>query len=94
MKECIIDKMRMLQWPLIAAALYAVAMLVGMSESIKPASTVLWKAGHLTVGAYIGYWVDRNAFQFSRLSKASSDMQEIRRAIIISAAIVAVALGM
>jgi hypothetical protein len=51
--------------------------------------TVLWKCGHLNLAAYVGYWIDRNAFRGLRIGRSSPPAEQIRRAIIIGASMLA-----
>lgn len=57
-------------------------------------STVLWKAGNATSGAYLGYWIDRHAFKGVRVGVDSPAAWHIRRAVIIAAVVLAVSLGL
>lgn len=88
------DKTRMIQWLLLSLLAYVVAaILAGMGDegAYPRAQTVLWKVGHLNLAAYLGYWIDRNAFR-DRIEpdKYKPDtMQHIRRAIIIAATMIA-----
>ena len=83
------DKLRMVQWLLIAALLYLAAMHVAQPQF----QIVLWKTGHITVAAFAGYWIDRAAAR-KRLTHTSPGSEHMRRAIIISAAMLAVSMGM
>lgn len=84
------DKLRMFHWLLIAAGLYFAATIVQQPQL----QIVLWKTGHITVAAFAGYWVDRAAFRETRLNVRSDPRLQIRRAIVIGAAMVAISLGM
>ena len=91
-KQCVVDKLRMSQWLALALLLYLVAPVLSAVGMVQ-LSTVVWKVGHLTVAAHVGYWIDRNAFG-DRITPASSDTQKLRRAIVIGCALLAMALGM
>ena len=82
------DKLRMMQWLCLAAAFYALAVLVQQPQL----QTGLWKAGHITSGAFVGYWIDRGLF--GRVDGASSDGRLITRAIVAAAAILGMAFGL
>jgi hypothetical protein len=85
------DKTRMSQWLLLSLLAYVVAaILAGMGdEGMYPrAQTVLWKVGHLNLAAYLGYWIDRNAFR-DRLDPMTPYLGHIRRAIIMAATMIA-----
>lgn len=84
------DKLRMMQWLIISALLYTAAMLIPNPQL----QIVTWKAGHLTIAAFVGYWIDRGAFIESRITYHSPALLQIRRAIIIGAAMLATAMGM
>ncbi len=84
------DKFRMAQWLAIAALLYAIALWTPQPQI----QTALWKLGNVTVAAFVGYWIDRRAFWFARLDAGSEALLHLRRAIIMAAAMLAVALGL
>lgn len=84
------DKLRMFQWCLVALCFYAVATMVSHPQM----QIVLWKLGHITIASFVGYWVDRAAFKFSRIDHRSHHMHHIRRALIIAAAMMAVSMGL
>jgi len=86
------DKFRMAQWLLFAAFFYAMALYAFGSQ--PQLQTLAWKLGNLTVAAFTGYWIDRRAFPVARIDQASSDLRHIRRAIIMSAAMLSVAMGL
>jgi len=86
------DLFRMGWWAAIAlASLIAIAYI-----SPHQISVVLVKINLLSLGAFTGYWVDRMAFPYARPHQmlGSSDYAEIRRAIIIAAAIIGMALAL
>jgi hypothetical protein len=86
------DKFRMMQWLLIAAFFYGLALTVfGAQPQLQ---TLCWKLGNLTVASFVGYWIDRRAFMFSRISASSQPLLELRRAIVMAAAMLAVAMGL
>ena len=88
------DLGRMFDW-LVWAVLAYVLCIVLRTYGIEPqVQTVLWKLGNLTVAAYAGYWIDRRAFNTTRMSLSSPPLEQVRRAIIIAAAMVAVGLGL
>lgn len=88
------DKMRMFQWVLISAVLYTCASLLAISQALPQMQIVLWKMGHITLAAFAGYWIDRRAFPLARIDLASSPVEHVRRAIIIGAAMLAIAMGL
>lgn len=94
------DKFRMLQWLLLSVSVYALAAFLASAPGEADAGlyprlqTVLWKCGHLNLAAFIGYWVDRNAFKGLRIDRSSHPSEQIRRAIIIGAAMLAFGLAL
>lgn len=89
-KTKVLNKFRMIQHLVLAAILYAIAAHVTQPQL----QIVLWKAGHITVGAFMGYWIDRTLFKTARIDESSVPMEHVRRAIIVAAAILAVAMGL
>lgn len=94
------DKTRMIQWLLLSLLAYAIAaLLAGLADpsgngSYPRAQTVLWKVGHLNLAAFIGYWIDRNAFRVRIEEFRKADLAHIRRAIVISATMIAFGLAL
>lgn len=82
------DKLRMVQWLLLAAIFYATALFVSHPQI----QTAVWKCGHITVGAFGGYWIDRNLY--GRLMPESAPSRVIARAIVVAAAILGMAFGL
>lgn len=87
------DKLRMSNWLLLSAALYAAAMVLAGLSLLPQVQIILWKLGHITVAGFIGYRLDRAAFR-DRLTPESDPLRQIRRAMIIIGAMIAAALGM
>ncbi|WP_168798510.1 hypothetical protein [Herbaspirillum sp. ST 5-3] len=91
------DKLRMVQWLLLSVLAYVLATaLAGIPTGIEPEAglwprlqTILWKCGHLNLAAYIGYWIDRRAFHTLRITRSSHPTEQVRRAIIIGATMLA-----
>jgi hypothetical protein len=54
---------------------------------------VAWKLGHVTLGGYLGYRIDRAGFQ-DRITLASPPLLQIRRAIIMFAAMYTLGVGL
>jgi hypothetical protein len=96
------SKLRMAQWLALAVLFYMAAFAISIYRLDNPAfaiptvaiDTVLWKLGNITSAAYVAYWIDRRAFYTKRISGSSPELRDIRRAIIISAAMIAVGLGL
>ncbi len=86
---------RMSHWFLTAIFFYAIA--IGLAsyglDFYPQAQTVSWKLGHITIASYLGYWIDRSAFR-TRLNNESNPLSELRRAVIMAAAMLAVSLGL
>lgn len=84
-----LDKLRMLGWLMLAGALYLSAVAFKTDAQL---STGLWKAGHVTAGAFLGYWAYRA--RFGRITPASSDGRIIAAAIVMAACIIGLAFGL
>lgn len=93
------ERLRMFQWLLLSLLAYFVAaQLAGMhgdtDAGLWPrAQTVLWKIGHLNLAAYLGYWIDRNAFR-DRIDRMSPYLMHVRRAVIIGTTMIAFGLAL
>jgi hypothetical protein len=87
------DLARMFDWLAWAAACYLAVLLLRAADLAPQLQTVLWKLGNLTVAAYAGYWIDRRAFRM-RIDDTSPPLEQLRRAIVMAAAMLAVALGL
>ena len=84
------ERLRMSQWLLLAILFYALTQFGGLPATIQ---TVAMKLGNVTVGAFIGYWIDRLASRL-RITANSTDQEHLRRAIIMAAAMLCVSLGL
>jgi hypothetical protein len=81
---------RMLPWALLALLFYTAALATAQPQI----QTLLWKVGHITLGANIGYWIDRTAFQ-DRLNPNTTDpIRAMARAVVVAAAILGLSLGL
>lgn len=86
------SKLRMLQFFVLAAMLYVLAWI--SREGSPQLSTAAWKAGNVALGAYLGYWLDRRLFHANRIKADSSSQDQIRRAIIVAAAMLSISTGL
>ncbi|HDR9868465.1 TPA: hypothetical protein QDE31_01575 [Burkholderia cenocepacia] len=86
------DKLRMIEWLMIAAALYAGCIALRTLGIEPQVQVVLWKLANLTVAAHVGYWMDRRAFK--RILATSHPHEQIRRSIIMAAAMLTVGMGL
>lgn len=89
------DYLRMASWLLLAAIFYALSLSIEVPPTggkMAQIQTGLWKAGHVTSGAYIGYWIYRH--RFGRLTSDSAAAHTIAAAIVMAAAIVGMAFGL
>ena len=83
------DYSRMFQWLLLAACFYAGALYVQQPQI----ETGLWKAGHITSGAFLGYWIDRHLF--GRYIQDDKYVPRVlARAIVVGCAILGMAFGL
>ena len=88
MSKSEINFLRMFHWLLLAVLFYAAALLVTQPQI----QTGLWKLGHITVGAFAGYWIDRNLF--GRVSPDASGTRLLARAVVVAASILGMAFGL
>ena len=92
-KQC--DLLRMSHFLILAICLYSFAIILasyGMNY-FPQLQTVSWKLGHITIGAYLGYWIDRHCTHM-HVNENSSQVEHIRRAIIIASVIIGISIGM
>lgn len=83
------DRLRMVQWLVAGVACYALAAMVTQPQI----QVALWKAGNVTLAAWLGYQIDRQAFPYERC-KEGKNMCQLRRAILIGAVVLAIGLGL
>ncbi|WP_182341929.1 hypothetical protein [Comamonas koreensis] len=84
------EKLKMAQWLCLGLALYTLAWLVG--SDLPAAQTVLYKAGHVTMFAWVGYWIASNAV--GRDSRGMKDSSALPAAIVIAAVVLGGCLGL
>lgn len=100
MNSHVIDKLR--AWPWLLGAL--VTTLVVAAVAPYQLGVLVWSLSKLSLGAYLGYWIDRSVFHYARphaLQPTPMSTPQIygfaaamlRRAIIIASAILALGLG-
>lgn len=87
------DLTRMVDWLIWAVFAYAACIFLRAYDMEPQLQTVLWKLGNVTVAAYVGYWIDRRAFQ-SRITTGSTPIDTVRRAIVMAATMLSVGLGL
>lgn len=88
-----IDRTRMMNWLMVAALFYAVAYAMFSADVTGPFQTLAWKLGHVTLGGYLGYRLDRAAFR-DRISPTTPPLVMVRRAIIMVGAMYTLGAGM
>lgn len=99
-KSNLLDRLRL--WPWLIGALIATAVIGILAP--HQIGILLWSLSKLCFGAYLGYWIDRNIFNYARPGKAQFrdgnleaqrivGMWMLRRALIIAAALLALGLG-
>ncbi len=100
LSKSLLDKLRVGPW-LVAALIMAA--IVGLLYPHQ-LGVLLWSLTKLSLGAYLGYWIDRSIFPYARpgdytVRDGSADAMAARallmrrRAIIIAAALIALGLG-
>lgn len=85
------DKFRMIQWLGFAAVFYGAAMFIFGSQ--PQLQTLCWKLGNVTIAGFVGYHIDVHAFR-RHITPYSNGLDQIRRAIIVAAAMLSVSLGL
>ncbi|AKU21891.1 hypothetical protein ACZ75_10845 [Massilia sp. NR 4-1] len=83
----------MIEWLLVAVLFYALALVMLHTNYSGPLQTLTWKLGHVTLGGFAGYWLDRTAFRV-RMCAAADPLMMIRRAIIMAAAMYTLGTGL
>jgi hypothetical protein len=94
-KEEYLDLMRMVHWLGMAVMFYAIVIVMITTKGIDfypQFQTVMWKLGHLTVASYLGYRLDISLNR-KRITTDSTDLERIRRAIMVIGSMIAMALG-
>lgn len=86
------QRSRMIEWLLMAAVLYMVCITLRSLDVEPQAQVVLWKLANVTVAAYVGFWIDARAF--ARITVTTHPLEQLRRAIVMAAAMLAVSLGL
>ena len=86
------NRTRMIEWLLLAAGFYLGCIVLRAYEIEPQVQVVLWKLGNVTIASYLGYWIDRRAF--GRITANSTPVSQARRATVMAACILAVAMGL
>lgn len=85
--------MRMIEWLIVSLLLVGLIWLTAPQQ--LPVS--LYKLSLITMAAWMAYWIDRSAFPYARPDRAATGIEragaQIRRAIIVGSAMLAVSLG-
>lgn len=86
--------MRFSTWGLLAFVFYAAAAMLPVADggAWVQLQTALWKVGHITAGAYIGFWIDRHAL--GKLLAGDDGQRKLSRAILMAAGVLAMAMGL
>jgi hypothetical protein len=88
--QLLLDRLRMAFWLLAGVLCYALSLVVGPDNPVI--QTTLYKIGHVTTLAWIGYWISRNAI--GRLDLTSDQGDKLGRALVMGAVIIAGSLGL
>jgi hypothetical protein len=80
---------RMLWWLALAAFFYVLATVIQQPQL----ETACWKLGHITSGAFLGYWIDRHLFG-RYTSDFAATPRALSRAIVVGCAIIGMAFGL
>ena len=81
--------LRMTPWLLLATFFYFCALHIEKPQI----QTGCWKAGHITLGAYLGYWVDCHLYGHYDARNDYAN-RTISRAVVVGAAILGMAFGL
>ncbi len=81
---------RMALWLVAGLIFYTCAVVVG--ASYPAIQTVLYKMGHVTTLAWVGYWIARQAL--GRIDVASDPTDRVARAVLVGAIILAGSMGL
>lgn len=81
---------RMIEFLLLAMLLYAIAVMIPWPQF----QTAAWKLGHITSGATMGYWIDRQLFGRISRTESVNRYRYLCRAAIVSASILGMAFGL
>lgn len=91
-RDFVTDRLRMVLWP---AAAIVLLVILNRPEQLD---VLLYKGAMITVAAWVGYWIDRHLFYYARPHTVSDDagftQAALRRAIVVSAVILAFAIGL
>ena len=82
--------LRMAQWLVLAAVFYGCALVIQQPQI----ETAFWKLGHITSGAYLGYWIDAHLFGHYSGNRDQYTPRVMARAIIVGCAILGMAFGL
>lgn len=81
-------------WPWLIVALTTTAIVAVLHP--PQIGVLVWSLSKLSLGAYLGYWIDRTVFRYARPDRvpaAQAPMAWLRRAIVMGAVVVALGLG-
>ncbi|MFW9266490.1 putative holin [Pseudomonas sp. NR3] len=84
---------RMTDWTLITLILLICLALVAPTKL----PVVLYKAGLVTLGGVLGYWIDRALFPYARpnqVARPERAMAGVRRALVVLACVLGLTLGL
>lgn len=90
------DKLRMIEWALVALALLLILWITAPAQI----PVVAYKVQLVTFFAFLGYWIDRRLFPYARPDRIECHEEYTvsfamcRRAIIVAAVVVAGALAL
>lgn len=86
-------KIRMLDWLMIALALGVLIWVLAPQQL----GVTAYKLSLISAAAVVGYWLDRGLFPYARPDRIGSALERgaamLRRAIVVAACVIGVALG-
>lgn len=83
----VIDSLRMVEWAVFAAILSLIVWVIAPQQI----EVLVYKLNIVSAAAYLGYWIDRRAFWYSRPGMGPMEDEwwmQLRRAAIMAATVV------
>lgn len=81
-------------WPWLIGSLLTTSIVALLHP--QQIGVLVWSLSKLSLGAYLGYWIDRTVFGYARPDRvpaSQAPMAWLRRAIVMGAVVIALGLG-
>lgn len=85
--------LRNVAWLMISIILYCSAIVLADMDIFPKLQVICWKIGHVNIGAFCGYWLDRSIFR-DRIYPDTAPLLQLRRAVMVIGISACIALGM